>query len=150
MGMKKVTVGIALLLILFGYAFLGKKDQAETPAIQSNISQIIPTGNPTTTTETQQTSGNYKDGSYTGSVADAFYGPLQVKVTIQNGKITDVEFLQYPNDRGESVEINTQAMPLLKQEAITAQSANVDIITGATQTSQAFLQTLGSALAQAR
>ncbi len=93
--------------------------------------------------------GTYKDGTYTGSVADAFYGNIQVQAIIKGGKITDVKFLQYPNDRPNSVAINQQAMPYLKQEALQAQSANVDGVSGATDTSQAFVQSLSSALQQA-
>ncbi|MDB5179316.1 MAG: FMN-binding protein [Patescibacteria group bacterium] len=92
----------------------------------------------------------YKDGRYTGDAADAVYGNIQVAATIQNGKITDVEFLQYPNDRNTSVRINTQAMPYLKQEAISVQSGHVDIVSGATDSSQAFIQSLSSALAKAQ
>lgn len=92
----------------------------------------------------------YRDGQYTGGVVDAFYGNVQVKATVQNGKITDITFLDYPQDRNTSLEISNQAMPYLKQEAITAQSANVDIISGATQTSQAFIESLTSALSQAQ
>ena len=91
----------------------------------------------------------YKDGSYTGAVADAFYGYVQVKVTISGGKITDVVFLQHPNDRGTSIYINNQAMPYLKQEAIQAQSAQVAGVSGASETSRAFRQSLSDALRQA-
>lgn len=91
----------------------------------------------------------YKNGTYTGSVADAFYGNIQVQAVISGGKITDVIFLQYPNDRSTSVYINSQAMPYLKQEAIAAQSANVAGVSGASATSQAFIESLGSALQQA-
>ena len=93
--------------------------------------------------------GQYKNGTYTGSVADAFYGNVQVQVTISSGQITDVQFLQYPNDRSTSVYINSQAMPLLKQEAIQAQSANVSGVSGASATSAAFIQSLTDALSQA-
>jgi len=92
----------------------------------------------------------YKDGSYTGTAADALYGYIQVKATVQGGKLTNVEFLQYPNDRRNSVEINTQAMPMLKQQAIQSQTAQVDGVSGATDTSQAFIQSLGDALQQAK
>ncbi len=92
----------------------------------------------------------YKDGVYTGSVADAYYGLVQVQATIKNGLITNVAFLSYPNDRSTSVYINSQAMPMLTQEAIQAQSANVDIISGASATSGAFQQSLASALALAK
>ena len=94
--------------------------------------------------------GQYTDGSYTGDAADALYGTIQVKAVISGGKLTDVVFLQYPNDRRTSVQINQQAMPRLKQEAISAQSANVNGVSGATDSSQAFIQSLGSALSQAK
>lgn len=94
-------------------------------------------------------SSKYKDGTYTGSVADAFYGNIQVQATIKGGKITAVKFLQYPNDRPNSVAINQQAMPYLQQEAIQAQSANVDGVSGATDTSVAFRQSLSAALSKA-
>jgi len=93
---------------------------------------------------------SYKDGTYTGQVADAFYGNVQVLVIIQGGKITDVQWLDYPRDRRTSQEINYQATPWLKSEAIQAQSAQVDIISGATLTSEAFIQSLGTALNQAQ
>lgn len=94
--------------------------------------------------------GMYRDGSYTGSVADAYYGNVQVQVTVSGGKITNVRFLDYPQDRGTSIEINSQAMPYLISEAIQAQSANVNVVSGATATSGAFQQSLASALAQAK
>jgi uncharacterized protein with FMN-binding domain len=94
--------------------------------------------------------GQYIDGFYTGSVADAYYGYVQVKAIISGGKITDVQFLNYPQDRSTSREINSQAMPYLTQEAIQAQSANVDTVSGATETSRAFRESLSSALAQAK
>lgn len=92
----------------------------------------------------------YADGTYTGSVADAYYGNLQVQATIQNGKIVNVQFLQYPNNRNHSIQVNNMAMPILKSEAISSQSANVDIVSGATASSQAFMQSLDSILAQAK
>ncbi len=94
--------------------------------------------------------GAYRNGSYTGSAADAYYGTVQVRAMVQGGKVSNVEFLQYPNDRGTSIYINGIAMPQLVQEAIAAQSAQVDGVSGATATSQAFVQSLASALAQAK
>ena len=100
-------------------------------------------------TATTLSLGKYKNGTYTGSVADAFYGNIQVQVTISGGKISNVSFLQYPNDRSTSRMINSQAMPILSQEAIQAQSAQVSGVSGASATSAAFIQSLGSALSQA-
>jgi len=73
-----------------------------------------------------------------------------VQVVVQGGKLTDVTFLDYPQTHQTSVYINSQAMPYLKQEAIQAQSANVNMVSGATLTSQAFIQSLASALSQAK
>jgi len=97
-----------------------------------------------------QTTGNtYRDGTYTGPAEDAYYGNVQVQAIIQGGRITQVKFLQYPNDRPNSVAINQQAIPYLQQEAIQAQSAQVNGVSGATDTSIAFTQSLSSALRQA-
>jgi|SRR5579859_1313871 len=95
-------------------------------------------------------SGLYRNGQFTGSVANAFYGTVQVKVIVNGGVIADVQFLDYPHDRRTSQEINSQATPWLRQEAIQAQSSQVNIISGATLTSRAFIQSLQSALSQAR
>lgn len=96
------------------------------------------------------TSSGYKDGTYTGPVVDVDWGYVQVRATIQSGKISNVQFLRYPNDRRTSVRINQIANPELQQEAIAAQSANVDIISGATLTSEGFQMSLQAALKQAK
>ena len=95
-------------------------------------------------------SSGYKDGTYTGSSVYVNWGYVQVQTTIQGGRISDVEVVQYPNERRTSLRINSSAVPELQQEAIQAQSANVDIITGATLTSEGFQQSLQSALNQAK
>ncbi|MCE9643001.1 MAG: FMN-binding protein [Candidatus Andersenbacteria bacterium] len=92
----------------------------------------------------------YKDGTFTGTVADAFYGNVQIQVVVTGGKISQVNFLQYPNDQRTSQFINQQAMPILQSEAIAAQSEKVSGVSGASATSQAFEQSLASALQQAR
>ncbi len=134
---------------------------SDTNSLNSSLagSSPAPTPSPTQSTPKPKTApapvatkpkGQYNDGTYTGPVTDAFYGNVQVRVTISGGKITDVTFLQYPNDRSTSREINSQATPWLSQEAIQAQSANVDIVSGATDTSNAFIQSLSAALTQAK
>ncbi len=95
-------------------------------------------------------SSAYKDGTYTGSVVNVRWGYVQVQATIQNGQISNVQFLQYPNERTTSARINSNAVPALQQEAIQAQSANVNIVTGATLTSEGFAQSLQVALSQAQ
>jgi uncharacterized protein with FMN-binding domain len=94
--------------------------------------------------------GAYKNGTYTGPLVDAYYGLVQVQAIVKNGQIFSIQFLNYPHDRRTSQEINSQAMPWLEQEAVQAQSANVDIISGATLTSEAFIQSLRTALLAAR
>ena len=94
--------------------------------------------------------GAYKDGTYTGPVSDAIYGQLQIVATISGGQLTSVSWPIYPDAPGHTSEVNASALPQLKQEAVTAQSANIDIVSGATQTSQAFQQSLAAALAQAK
>ena len=125
---------------------------------RSSATSVVPatpgttnTPGATGTSGTSSTPGSlYKNGSYTGSVADAQWGYIQVKAIISNGKITDVQFLQYPNERNRSIMINSYADPQLTSEAIAAQSANVDAVTGATDSSQAFIQSLSDALSQAK
>lgn len=94
--------------------------------------------------------GQYADGSYTGSAADAYYGNVQVRAVVSGGKLTAVQILQYPNDRSTSRYINSQALPYLEQEAIAAQSASVNTVSGASDTSQAFRESLASALVSAK
>ena len=104
----------------------------------------------TTTAGTTAANALYKDGQYDGNAADAYYGLVQVRAIIQGGKLTDVVFLSYPNDRSQSIQINTYATPILKAEAIKAQSAKVNMVTGATNTSRAFINSLTTALSQAQ
>jgi uncharacterized protein with FMN-binding domain len=126
-----------------------------TQTSQSSINQSTTAAETTTNTTTSTatiTVANalYKDGQYDGRIADAYYGNVQVRAIIQSGKLTDVQFLSYPNDRNQSIEINSHALPILKSEAIKAQSAQVDIVSGATNTSNAFISSLSSALSQAK
>ena len=109
-----------------------------------------PTGSPMMGSGPMMRLGSYVDGSYTGSTEDAYYGMVQVKAIVTNGKIVDVQFLQHPSSHENSIFINGRAMPLLTQEALRVQSAQVDGVSGATFTSGAFKQSLATALAQAQ
>jgi uncharacterized protein with FMN-binding domain len=121
----------------------------DTSAASTTTTDTAPTTSVTTTTTTVA-NALYKDGQYDGRVADAYYGNVQVRAIVQGGKLTDVQFLSYPSDRNQSVEINSYALPILKSEAIKAQSAQVNIVSGATNTSNAFINSLSSALSQAK
>lgn len=91
--------------------------------------------------------GKYVDGTYTGVAADAFYG--QVQVVVSGGRIADITFLSYPSDRSQSRQISESAMRGLVSQAIATQSAHVSGVSGATDTTAAFRDSLSSALAQA-
>jgi uncharacterized protein with FMN-binding domain len=122
-------------------------------APQQESSSTLPPAAPTSTPAAPATATNtgaYKDGTYIGPEVDAYYGLVKVQAVIQQGKIANVQFLEYPNDRRTSVRINTYAVPALQQEAVQAQTANVDIVSGATLTSQAFSMSLQPALDQAK
>lgn len=95
-------------------------------------------------------SGLYNDGTYTGTAYDALYGSVQVQATVSGGQLTDVQFLKYPGDRRTSQNINNRAMSQLKREAIAVQGSRVNTVSGATDTSEAFRQSLHSALIQAQ
>lgn len=118
--------------------------QAPTPT------QISPSSQAPTPIPVTNSSRKFKDGVYTGSVEDAFYGNIQVQAIISSGKLTDINFLQYPNDNGTSRSINEQALPILKSEALQAQSASVDLVSGASDSSPAFVRSLDSALSKAK
>lgn len=123
-------------------------------SIKTNPSPAVapaPTPTPTTTPVVIPVvnQGKYKNGTYTGTKADANYGIIQVQAIITNGKISDVKFLSYPKSKQHSVEVSNYAIPILKKEAITVQSENVDAVSGASYTSTAFIESLGGALAQA-
>ena len=160
-SMKKILLSIAVIAVFIAYSIHTRSDgsgiKVAPPATAANTtgSANTPMSN-SGNTNTMHSSpppmaaaGQYKDGAYTGPVEDAFYGYVQVRAVIQNGKIADVQFLQHPNDNPTSREINAQADPYLVQEAIQAQTARVDTITGATDTSMAFVQSLTAALSHA-
>jgi uncharacterized protein with FMN-binding domain len=88
-------------------------------------------------------------GSFTGQDFRNRYGDVQVQVIISNGRITDIKALQLPFDRARSAYISQVAGPMLRNEALQAQSARIDIISGATSTSESYAQSLETALQQA-
>lgn len=141
--MKKIVFSFSLIIIYFVYALFGSQKtlvRSDPNSVKSDI--LKPSINP-------QPVSKYKDGKYLGSVEDVYYGNVKVEATIVGGLLTDVKFLQYPDNRDNSIKINDRAMPILKSEAIKNQTGNVDIVSGATQTSKGFIKSLGNALVQA-
>jgi uncharacterized protein with FMN-binding domain len=103
-----------------------------------------PTPGATPGTASGTTSGT--DGTFTGAVEQTQYGDVQVSVTISGGKITDVKALKLTDDGGRSVQISSRAAPMLRSEVLSAQSAKVDSVSGATYTTQGYLTSLQAAL----
>jgi uncharacterized protein with FMN-binding domain len=89
------------------------------------------------------------DGQYSGDVVNTRYGPVQVQVTISNGTIVDVTALQLPSNDPHSAQISQYVEPILRSSALQAQSAQVDLVSGATYTSDAYARSLQAALDQA-
>jgi uncharacterized protein with FMN-binding domain len=135
---------VAVMVLLLGYKTTS--GQVGTPAAAQS-------------TPPQQTSatgsGSSGGGSataartVTGPVVQTRWGPVQVKVSLSNGKVTDIQAVQYPQGTNRDDEINSVALPLLRSAALKAQSANIDMVSGATVTSQGYLQSLQAALDQA-
>lgn len=101
---------------------------------------------PATTSAAQAAAAS---GTFTGDAADTRYGPVQVQITVQDGTITAATALQYPYNDHRDQEINDYAIPVLNQETVDGQSANISMVSGATYTSEGYLQSLQSAIDQA-
>lgn len=158
--MKKVLIGVGVVIVIALYVIFANRSTPPT----SNTLTLDNNGTTTTMGEPSSsigansgtgnnggtTTGQFKDGTYTGPVTDAIYGQLQIIAVVQNGQLTDVQFPVYPNNAGHSMQISQNALPILKQEAIAAQGANVNVVSGATQTSEAFQQSLAAALVMAK
>ncbi|MGU3646378.1 FMN-binding protein [Microbacterium sp. C23T] len=95
-------------------------------------------------------SSGLSDGTFTGSSANTRFGPVQVQITVSAGQITDVQVPEYPSGNPRDRQINQRALPVLVAETTAAQSADIDMVSGATYTSQGYLQSLQSAIDQAR
>jgi uncharacterized protein with FMN-binding domain len=105
------------------------------PAPSSSASASSGTGSAATGTKT-----------VTGDTVQTRWGPVQVRITIKDGKLTEVTAVTYPTDNPRDQEINSYAIPQLRTEALQAQSAEIDTVSGATYTSDGYRQSLQSAL----
>jgi uncharacterized protein with FMN-binding domain len=153
-----IMTTIAAVALLFGYRTSRGPTTAPAVAAAGAPVGVVSNGDPAPTTSgsAPTTSGSSSGGSgaapaaknvtVNGPVAQTRWGPVQVQVTIQNGKITDVKALQYPNGNGRDDEINSYALPQLHDEVISAQSAHIDGVSGATVTSDGYTESLQAAL----
>jgi uncharacterized protein with FMN-binding domain len=149
--MKKLILSAVTVIAFIFYAVFQRGGHLTQGLAQGTPSPATGSTQPAGvgTSSGSQPAGTLKDGTYTGDPADAFFGTVQVQAVIKSGRVNSVRFLNYPQDRQRSMQINSQAVPLLQQEAVQAQSASVQVVTGATLTSQAFMQSLQSALTKA-
>jgi len=118
----------------------------------SAVGAAPPPGTTTTAPPATRTTPTTRAGAVRTVDGDPFdnrYGTVQVRVSLRGTQITGITALQMPFDRERSAEISQQAEPLLLQEALQAQSAQIDIIGGASYTSQSYAQSLQSALDKA-
>ncbi|MGW4908201.1 FMN-binding protein [Streptomyces sp. NPDC004270] len=115
-----------------------------TPTVVTDSAAPAPSGSASAASGGSGSSTGAK--TVTGDTVQTRWGPVQVRVTVKSGKITDVTALQYPQDNPRDQQINSYALPQLRSEALTAQSAQIDTVSGATYTSEGYQQSLQSAL----
>lgn len=169
--MKKIVYGVLAtlsgLVLLFSYrTSLGEEitpaaaDEAASVNDTTSTTTVpqVATPTPTTSTTTEEdaaagtatTASGLVDGTYTGQSASTRFGPVQVALTVSGGQITAVDVVDYPDSNSRDRQINERAIPQLVSETLDAQSANIDMVSGATYTSDGYLQSLQSAIDQAQ
>jgi uncharacterized protein with FMN-binding domain len=138
---------LTVVTLLFGYHTSTSSEMAS-----GGTSVVAPApGSGTTGTGTDTTSGTgtAQTATVTGTATDTRWGPVQVQITVANGEISDVTVVEYPTGNGKDREINARALPVLVQETLDAQSADIDMVSGATVTSEGYLESLQAALDEA-
>ncbi|MGW7683114.1 FMN-binding protein [Kribbella sp. NPDC054772] len=135
------------VVLMFGY-HTSTSGPETTPLAGGTVGS---TPVPTPSTEPSSTpSSSTASATVTGQVAQTQWGPVQVQLTVQSGKITAVNVVQYPNGNHRDAEINDYALPILINETVQAQSAQIDMVSGATVTSDGYIRSLQSALDQSK
>lgn len=123
----------------------GTDSGAAAPAPSAGSSESAGTGTGSGTGKTAKSTTR----TVTGNTIDTRWGPVQVQVTLKDGKITKVQAIQLPSENPRDREINNFAVPQLDQETLSAQNAQIDAVSGATYTSEGYIQSLQSALDKA-
>ena len=147
-GVTALTiVGVAWIL---SYKVAPHNLSPVAAALPSPEAEASPSTSPSTTPRPSPTPTPVApSGTFTGADVPNRFGDVVVRIVLSRGHMTDVQAVTLPTDRAESAYISQQAGPLLRDEAMQAQSANIDIISGATYTSESYAQSLESALKQA-
>ncbi len=145
--MRRVVVGamgtLSGLVLLFSY----HTSLGGTTSASGSTTAAGSEGTTSTPTPTASSSGS--SGTYTGQSVDTRWGPVQVQITVKNGKITAAQAVVYPQENPRDQEINAFAVPQLNAEVVQAQSGSIDAVSGATVTSDGYIQSLQSAIDQA-
>ncbi|MET9312275.1 FMN-binding protein [Kribbella sp. NPDC003505] len=142
---------VSAVVLMFGYhTSTSGPEAAVTPIAGGEGADSSSTPSSPTTSPTSTPSASSGSSTVTGDVAQTQWGPVQVQLTVQGGKITAVDVLQYPNGNHRDVEINDYALPILIDETVKAQNAQIDMVSGATVTSDGYIRSLQSALDQAK
>ncbi|MFF2053409.1 FMN-binding protein [Leifsonia sp. NPDC058194] len=139
------TVILVVMGATVGVKLYGVGEESTTPATAAGSQ---PTATPTPTPTSPTTTTDATASVVTGSAVQTRYGVVQVKVTFAGSRITAVDTLQSPNRDGRDIEINQQALPLLQSEVLASQSAKIDTVSGATYTSEGYIQSVQSAIDQ--
>lgn len=126
----------------------GQPDEGATSSSTTRAPNATssPSSSPSTTTTA---SSGLNSGTFTGQEAETPYGPVQVQVVISDGTISSADAVVYPDGGGRDQQINSYAIPILNSETVAAQSDQIDMVSGATYTSNGYLTSLQSALDQA-
>lgn len=151
---------VALIAVIDGYLIFFKNLKQPTTASPVNSASAttnkndsegaVGSGSTASSSSTQDTksASSMADGTYTGASTQTEWGPVQVQITVSSGKITNVDVLSYPDTEKISIQINENALPTYKEEALTAQSSNIDQISGATETYKGFTGSLQDSITQ--
>ncbi|MFJ8687056.1 FMN-binding protein [Micromonospora wenchangensis] len=143
--MRRITIWllstVTALVLLFSYRTSTMGVGGGTSAVAGDHGGATPAPGDTSTGPPTGDSGGYD-----GSVAQTRWGPVQVRITVAGGRITDVTALQVPDGNFRDQQINDYAVPILRQAALTAQSARIDTVSGATVTSDGYRESLQAAI----
>ena len=152
--MRRITLWllstVAALVLLFSYR-TSTMGAAPVPAAIGNQpagSSVAVAGGGSGGGTGGGTGGGSSGGgsTFNGSVSQTRWGPVQVTITVANGKITNVVVPTYPTANRRDQQINAYAIPILQRETMAAQSAHIDTVSGATVTSQGYIQSLQAAI----
>jgi uncharacterized protein with FMN-binding domain len=154
--MRRIIIWLAstvtVVVLLFGYHTSTNKTTSGTTEGGTSGSTSAgnePSASPSSPTSGSSGSRSTKITSYTGSVAQTRWGPVQVKINVQGGKLTKVTILQHSSGNSRDAKINDNALPILINESLKVQSANIDMVSGATVTSDGYVRSLQAALDEA-